>query len=257
MASALAPDALSTDSLFGGRLRLIQLRRGHRAGTDAVLLAAAAGEVGSARVVDLGAGVGTVGLAVAQASPAAQVRLVEREPALAALARDNIAANGLGGRVEVVEADVLAPAAARRAGGLAPHSAEVIVTNPPFFAQGRVRASPDAARRAAHVMDEAALEGWLRTAADLAVPGGRLVMIHEAGALAAILAGLAGRFGAIALKPVHPRAGEPATRLLVAGVKGSRAPLRLLPGFVLHEADGRFTAEAEAVHRGEAIIVLS
>ncbi|MFC7399479.1 tRNA1(Val) (adenine(37)-N6)-methyltransferase [Chelatococcus sp. GCM10030263] len=257
MASAVGPDACTTDSLFGGRLRLIQPRRGHRAGTDAVLLAAAAGDVGAAHVVDLGAGVGTVGLAVAQASPAARVRLVEREPALVALARDNVAANGLDGRVEVVEADVLAPAATRRAGGLLSHSADMVVTNPPFFARGRVRASPDAGRRAAHVMDEAALEAWLRTAADLAAPGGRLVMIHEAPALQAILTGLAGRFGAIALKPVYPRAGEPATRLLVGGVKGSRAPLRLLHGLVLHEPDGRFTVEAEAVHRGEASVVLA
>jgi tRNA1(Val) A37 N6-methylase TrmN6 len=251
-----AVEALSSDSLFGGRLRLTQPRRGHRAGTDAVLLAAAAGDVGAARVIDLGAGVGTVGLAVAQASPAARVRLVEREPALVQLARDNIAANGLDGRVEVVEADVLAPAAARRAGGLLPHSADMIVTNPPFFARGRVRASPHAGRRAAHVMDEEALDAWLRTAADLAAPDGRLVMIHEPAALQAILAGVAGRFGAIALKPVYPRAGEPATRVLIAGVKGSRAPLRLLDGLVLHERDGRFTAEAEAIHRGEATISL-
>jgi tRNA1(Val) A37 N6-methylase TrmN6 len=252
-----AAEACSTDTLFAGRLTLIQPRRGHRAGTDAVLLAAAAGDVGGARVVDLGAGVGTVGLAVAQASPAAaEVCLVEREPTLAALARRNVAVNGLDGRVTVVEADVLAPAAVRRGGGLLPDSADVIVTNPPFYAAGQVRASPEAGRRSAHVMGADALDGWLRTAADLALPGGRLVMIHEASALATVLAGLGRRFGAVVIKPVHPRAEEPASRLLLAGVKGSRAPLRLLPGLVLHGADGRFTAEAEAIHRGEATIAL-
>lgn len=242
----------SVDALFGGRLTVMQPRKGHRAGTDAVLLAAAAGDAGAGTVVDLGAGVGTVGLAIAMRCALARAVLVEREPALASLARRNAVANGLADRGRVIEADVLAPARARHAAGLVSGMADLVVTNPPFYAPGRFRTSPDATRSRAHAMDDGLLDPWVRTAADLLKPRGRLVMIHRPDALALILAVLAGRFGGITLMPVHPRAGQAAVRLLVAAMKGSRAPLRMLPGIVLHDEGGGFTAEADAVHRGDA-----
>jgi tRNA1(Val) A37 N6-methylase TrmN6 len=79
-------------------------------------------------------------------------------------------------------------------------------------------------------------------------------MIHRPEALSAILAALGNRLGALALLPVHPTIGASAHRLLVSGVKGSKAPLRLAAGLVLHRADGRMTAEADAIHRGERLI---
>ena len=85
-------------------------------------------------------------------------------------------------------------------------------------------------------------------------PGGRFVMIHRPDALGAILAGIGGRLGALALLPVHPTIGTSAHRLLVSGMKGSKAPLRLAAGLVLHGTDGRLTGEADAIHRGERLI---
>ena len=72
-------------------------------------------------------------------------------------------------------------------------------------------------------------------------PGGRFVMIHRPEALSMILAAIGGRLGALALLPVHPAIGASAHRLLVSGVKGSKAPLRLAPGLILHGAEGRLT----------------
>ena len=114
-----ADAVIAEDALLGGRVRLRQPRRGHRAGTDAVLLAALAAPREGETVYDLGAGVGAVGLAIA-ARAAARVVFVEREPVLAALCRENIALNRLEARARVIEADLLAPAAARRERGLVP-----------------------------------------------------------------------------------------------------------------------------------------
>jgi tRNA1(Val) A37 N6-methylase TrmN6 len=80
------------------------------------------------------------------------------------------------------------------------------------------------------------------------------VMIHRPDALSAILAAIGSRLGALALLPVHPTIGASAHRLLVSGVKGSKAPLRVASGLVLHGPDGRLTAEADALHRGERFI---
>lgn len=236
------------DSLFGGRLRLFQPDRGaHRAGTDAVLLARLLDPEPGARLCDLGAGSGAVGLAYGLRG--ARVTLVEREPAMAALARRNAALN----RVEaaIVETDLLAPAASRRAAGLEPESQDVVATNPPFFAAGH-RPSPNALRAAAHSFGPGDLDAWIRACAWLLRPGGQLGLIHRADALPACLTALGTRFGAVTVRPVHARPDRPAIRVLIWALKGSRAPFGLLAPLVLQAADGTPTPEAAALHRGEA-----
>ena len=245
---------VTEDTLLGGRVRLRQPGRGHRAGTDAVLLAASVGVRDGETVCDLGAGAGAVGLILAIRAQV-DVTFVERDPWLAQLCRENAALNGLDGRARVIETDILAPAAERRARGLRPGSADAVATNPPFLAAGRARRSPTRLRADAHELPPDGLERWISIAADLLRPKGRLALIHRADALGACLRHLARGFGAVAIRPVHPRPDEPAIRILVAAVKGSRAPPALLPPLVLHDASGAFTPRAEAVHRGELLLI--
>ncbi len=239
------------DRLLAGRLALRQPVRGHRAGTDAVLLAAAAPRDFEGLAVDVGSGVGAVGLALALQAPQAQVRLVEIDPEMAEAARHNVTLNGLSARVGLIEADVLAPRNHRAAAGIAGGDADLVLTNPPFAEEGSGRASPDAKRAKAHVMAQGGLDDWIKACADMLRPPGTLIAIHRADALPALLDAMDRRFGAIAVLPVYPRIGEPSVRILVRGVKGSRAPFSIMPGLILHEADGRFTEQAEALHRGE------
>ena len=219
-----------------------------------MLLAAAAPAGFAGDAVDLGASTGAVGLALALRALRARVRLVEIDPALAALATENAALNGLADRVRVCVADALAGRAAREAAGLADNSADLVLTNPPYLNSAASRVSPHAGRALAHVMPEGGLDGWMSAAAGLLRPGGVLIVIHRADALPALLAAAAGRFGALAALPIHPRAGEPATRVLLRGVRGSRAPFSMRAGLVLHGPDGAFTPHAEALNRGEAVL---
>lgn len=244
------------DALLGGRLKLRQPQRGHRAGTDAILLAAAVtGPV--ERLADLGAGVGSAGLAAALRLPLKRLVLIERDPSVAELARQNIALNGLASIAETVVCDVL-DAKSRRAAGLANDSFDNVAINPPWYAAGRNRVSPDPGKASAHAMDGAAdpaiVEPWLRAASALLLPGGTLTMIHRPDSLPAILAACDGRFGEVVVLPVHARPAEPAIRILLRGIKGSRAPFRLAPPLVLHQDDGRFSEAADAIHRDLAAI---
>jgi tRNA1(Val) A37 N6-methylase TrmN6 len=246
-------DDLRADGFLGGRLTLRQPARGHRAGTDAVLLAAAAPR-GAARIADLGCGVGSVGLALLARETGAEALLVEVDPALATLAAENADANGLAARCRVIVADLLAPGTVRRAAGLTPHSVDLVMTNPPFGEERKGTRSPDEAKARAHVMPADGLDNWVKAAADLSSPEAQLVLIHRPEALAQLLAALEGRFGSLLLKPVHPREGARATRLLIRARKGGRAPPAIAAPLVLHGKSGRFTALAEAIHRGEADI---
>jgi tRNA1(Val) A37 N6-methylase TrmN6 len=245
----MCPDAaaITEDAVLGGRLRLKQPRRGHRFGHDAVLLAAAVTARPGERAVELGSGVGAASLALLARLPGIDVTLVEIDPALVALAEQNIAANGFAGRARAVVADVAAPARRLAALGLAPDTVDHVLMNPPFNV-GKP-ASPDAARRRAHEAGTETLAVWVRTATRLLRGGGTLTLIARAEQLAEILTALARGYGAIAIRPVLPQAEQPAIRVLVRAVKGSRAPLSLWPPLSLNDASGRPTPEAEAILR--------
>jgi tRNA1(Val) A37 N6-methylase TrmN6 len=130
-----------------------------------------------------------------------------------------------------------------------------VLMNPPFNDPTTSRASPDPARRRAHV--SAGIAPWLRSAERLLGPGGTVTLIWRADGLAEVLAAMAHRFGALTVQPVHPRADAPAIRVLVRAVKGARTPLALLPGLVLAGADGRPSDAAEAVLRHGAALPLA
>ncbi|MBV9066899.1 MAG: methyltransferase [Methylobacteriaceae bacterium] len=244
---------LTTDAFLAGALRLQQPAAGHRAGTDAVLLAAAIPANARGLAVDAGAGVGAAGLATALAAPELRVALLEREPALAALAHANIEINRLIDRAFVAEADLLS-AESYIGAGLARGSADFVLTNPPFFSSEKIRVSPDRNKAAAHVIGAGGIGAWVKACLALLKPSGTFLIIHRADALAEILRALSSSAGALIVLPIHPRADRPATRILVRGLKGRRTPPVLAPPLILHDGDGTFAPFAAALHRGSARI---
>src|SRR3954469_10869811 len=146
----------SEDAFLGGRLRLRQPKSGHRAGHDAMLLAAATAARAGDRVVDFGAGVGAAGLALATRVRGIQLVLVEIDEVLAELARGNAALNRI--EAKIIAMDLASGAEAFAGAGLAPDSVDVVLMNPPFNDARRHRPSPDKGREIAHVADAATLE---------------------------------------------------------------------------------------------------
>lgn len=240
---------ITEDLLLGGRVHLVQPEKGHRAGTDAVLLAAPAPVKPGDVVVDVGAATGAVGLMVAAREKDARFAFVERDSHLAELCRRNCRDNDVEGEIAI--ADVL-DRASREAAGLNPESADLVLTNPPFLEEGQARISPDRRRAAAHALPAGGLEAWLKACTGLLKPKGRLVLIHRADRVAECLAILEKRLGGLEIRFVHPSADRPAIRFLASGTRGSRAPSSILPPLILNGPDGRFTPQAEALHRGEA-----
>jgi tRNA1(Val) A37 N6-methylase TrmN6 len=251
---------VTDDAFLGGALQILQPQTAaYRAGLDAVLLAAAAPVRAGRqeRVLDAGAGVGAVGLCVARRVPDAHVALAEIEPELIALARDNVARNNLQDRVTVVECDISRGGAAVSASrGIAPGTFAHVLANPPCLVAGRGTRPRQALKASAHMMEEGLLETWARFLVAATAADGTVTLIHRADALADVLAALSARFGALKVVPVFPRQGAPATRILVQGIKGSRAPLAIRPGLVLHEAGGGFRPELEGILRHGAALEL-
>ena len=247
--------AFTEDAFLGGQLRLRQPGSGHRAGHDAVLLAAATAAQPGDRVVDFGAGVGAAGLAVARRVGGIELVLVEIDAALARLARDNAGANAIA--AETVVLDVTASAEAFAAAGLAPDSADVVLMNPPFNDPSRHRASPQKAREIAHVATATTLADWIHAARRTLKSGGTLTLIWRADGLAEVLAALERGFGSLAILPVHGDPEAPAIRVLVRAIKGGKAPTCLYPALMLNDKSAMPNGRAQEVLAGRAVLPLA
>jgi tRNA1(Val) A37 N6-methylase TrmN6 len=245
---------VTEDAFLGGALTILQPKAGYRAGLDAVLLAAAAPARSGEHLLDVGAGVGVVGLAAARRLAGLQVTLVEQDAQLVALARDNIRRNRLAERASVVVADVMRPLSESPELHAAAGRFDHAVCNPPFLVEGRGSAAGEPMRAAASTMPAAGLERWVQFTAAMVRAGGTVTLIQRADALHDVLAAMDGRFGGARLLPLYPRANSAASRVLVQATKGSRAPLTLLPGIVLHNDDNGFRPEIEAILRHAAAL---
>ena len=254
--------------VLGGKVVLYQQTGGaHKAGLDAVMLAASVQDDGKSqkRIVDLGAGVGSAGLCALNRLPDATAILVENDPTTLELAKATLADpdnQWLNGRASTLKADVTLRGDERLEAGLTVNMADHVIMNPPYYDAEEVRTSDNAARQAAHVLAEGGLEPWFRTASAILVSGGMLSVIFPASSLSNLLTLMEGRFGGISVFPLYKGVGEEATRVIVCGQKGSRAPMHLLSGLILHKpkkgdvSRREWTDEANAVLNGEAGLII-
>jgi tRNA1(Val) A37 N6-methylase TrmN6 len=249
-----AADA-TADAFLGGKLLLLQPKSGHRAGHDAMLLAAATPARPGDRVADLGAGVGAAGLAVARRVPGIDLVLVEIDAALAALAQANAASNAIA--ADVIVLDVESAADAFAAANLSPDSVDVVLMNPPFNDSTRHRASPDKVREIAHVATATTLESWVHAARRILKPKGMLTMIWRADGIAEVLAALERGFGCVEILPVHTDVTAHAMRILFRATKGGRAPTRIHVALLLNDESGLPNKEVQEILTGKGKLPLA
>ncbi|UPY35373.1 methyltransferase [Sediminicoccus sp. KRV36] len=228
---------LTEDGLLGGRVRLIQPREGFRAAVDPVLLAAFIPARGGEAVLELGCGTGAGFLCLNARVPGLFITAVERDETLVELAQRNAGLNLLLADIRTADARDLR------------HTAPVhhSFANPPYWSGGTPSPLPQR-RQAAH--EDAALSDWVQAMARPLRHKGSLTLVLPAARFAEAAAALReAKCGAIRLLPLWPRAGVAAKRILIQGRRGGLGPDEVLPGLVLHEADGSYTPAAQAVLR--------
>ena len=228
------------DGLLNGRLRYAQPVDGFRSGIEPVLLAASVPARPGERVLEAGTGAGAALLCLHARVPDIDSVGVEIDPHLAALAEANAVANGFE-RMTICRGDLLAS----NPGGCFDHA----IVNPPYHPAGT--ASPHVQKERAKRSAANLLHDWVGFLASRLQPRGTLTLALPAGAIPACLTALdAANCAGIIVFPLWPGAGKAAKLVLVRGVRGSKAPMTLASGLLLHERDGAFTAPTEAVLRG-------
>ena len=214
------------DAFLGGKLHLLQPKRGYRAGVDPVLLAAAVPARSGQSVLDLGCGVGAAALCLGARVAGLDLTGVERNPIYAELAHRN----GL----PVVEADLAAlPPELRN------RSFDHVIANPPYFDRGRSTASEEQSREDALGIDTP-LDVWVDVAARRLKPKGYFHMIHRAEALPDLLRLTSARLGSVEVLPLVPRAERDAELIILRARKEGRAKFRLVSPVVLHSGMHHF-----------------
>ncbi len=237
-------DDLTLDGFLGGRVQAWQPRKGYRAATDPVFLAAACPAKPGDSVLELGCGAGVASLCLA-ARVEVQVMGVERQAFYADLARRN----GL----DVVKADLT-----ELPDDLRQRSFEQVIANPPYLAAGAGTSATDGGREIAF-REETPLADWGAIARARLKPGGWLTLIHLAERLPDVLAALEG-FGSISALPLAARERRSAGRVVIRARKGGRGPFKLLAPLILHDGaahahDGDdYSATARSVLRNGAAL---
>lgn len=228
--------------ILNKRLRLAQPANGFRTALDSVMLAAACPAQEGQTILDLGCGVGGAGFCVLLRVPGTTLTGIEIQPDHVELATQNIALNGFKNRAAFVCGDVRAYEDAR---------ADHVICNPPYLEAGRHLPSPHAAKATAHGHqdEELSVKDWIDAAHRNLKSGGSLTIIHRADALDKILQGLGKRFGAVETIPLWPRMGQPAKRVIIRAVKDRKTPSLLHAGLTLHQENGDYTPQADAVLR--------
>jgi len=240
------------DALLGGKVRLLQMPGGYRTAIDPVLLAAAVPANAGEAVLDLGCGVGAVSLCLHARLPGTHVTGLDMQKPLVDLARRNAVLNNCADDVRFVDGDLLNPPAE-----VPEASFDHVMINPPYLAANSGNPPPDAVKAAANVEGEAGLDDWAQAAHRALKAKGSVTFIHRADRIDDLLAALHDGFGELVIFPLWPAQGKEAKRVIVSARKGVASPARISPGLVLHEDDGRFTDQAQAVLTDAAAMSVS
>lgn len=225
------------DRLLDGRVVLRQPVNGYRAAVDPVLLAAAVRAKSGQKVLDAGCGTGAAMFCLAARVPGLALTGLEIQQAHAVLAGEGIALNKLS-ETFIAVGDITRPPPDML------ETFDIVLTNPPYGEVGTP--PPDKSLAVAYMEGDVDVAGWIKGCLSCLKPKGRLVIIHRADRLSDILAALhIYKCGDIRILPVFPKIGVPARRVIIDAGKDRRSPDTLLPGLILHEESGAYTAAAE------------
>ncbi|WP_201353124.1 tRNA1(Val) (adenine(37)-N6)-methyltransferase [Hydrogenimonas urashimensis] len=189
------------------------------------------------KVLDVGCGVGVIGLLLARDFPI-ELTMVEKQEMMAKLAEKNINANRV--EAELVRSDFLDFDSKKRF--------DLIVSNPPFYHPKVIR-SDDEHMQICRYNDHLPIEPFFGKVKSLLAPRGRFIFCYDArqvGALFARLADVGLRVEDVRF--VHPKKERPAKLVLIHARNNSKGLCRVWPPFIVFEGDA-YGEEAEKIFK--------
>jgi tRNA1(Val) A37 N6-methylase TrmN6 len=230
--------------LFGGRLRILQKKKGYRFSIDAVLLAHFARLKRGERAIDLGAGSAVISIILALRFPrSGRISGLELQGQLADMANRSVALNRLEERVEILQGDIR-----NLPSSLEGKSFDVAVFNPPYRRAGSGRINPNEERALARHEIRGAAADFLKASDRLLKDGGRVYLIYPAKRMVEILH----RMRVLGLEPkkmriAYSRASSEGDFVLVEGLKGGGEEVKILPPLFIYGEEGGYSREVQGI----------
>lgn len=230
------------DEFLGGKVRLVQPRKGFRAGQDSVLAAAAVRIAAKQQVLDIGAGAGAISLCLLSRQPDIHVTAVEKQQQYTRCLQESANLNHVGAQIDILDVAI------ESAVDDLPATFDHVVMNPPYFDPATSQA-PDKGRATARHGTDGLVDAWIHVARRVLKPKGQITIVYPVEGVPEILTSLQRGFGAVELIPVFGALHKPAKRILVRAIKNVRTPFSLSQGLYLRNADATPTLQAEAILR--------
>ncbi len=236
----------SSDDFLGGKLKIKQPISGYRAGIDPVLLSAMLADDFTGEVLDLGCGVGIVGLCALSRISNIKVTGIEKQASSVELAKQNIIANNMQNSYEVFIKDICN---SEQEDPIKGRMFNAVLTNPPWFESNNSKASKQSSRATARHETDNLLELWLNYAIKKLAPKGRLVIIHRVARLPNILQYIDNRVGNIKVIPLVSKRGIAAKNMILSAQKDRKTPFAIEPELCIHNEDNSYSDELENILR--------
>ena len=231
------------DAILGGRIRVLQPRRGYRFSVDSILLARFLSVHRRDRVLELGAGTGVISLAIAALHQPREIVALEIQPELVAMIRRSAELNRIDS-ITAIEGDLRRLSDPR----MAREGFDVVLANPPYRASKAGRSSPNAARHIARSEASATLEDFVKAASRYARRSGRAAFVFAADRGAELIAMLnAHHLEPKRIRFVHPYMDAPATTILIEARKNGGIEVAIEPPLILFDAPGVYSREAREI----------
>lgn len=233
------------DTLFGGKIRVVQEKNGYRFSLDAVLLAGFTWLKSGERVIDLGTGIGIIPLILGNRGEGAEEIVgVEIQENLSELAKTNVRNNSLEGLIHIYQGDIRGVA-----DFFPPASFDVVVTNPPYHRISSGRINPSSQKAIARHEVMCTIDDLLQAASYLLKEGGRISIIFPAHRSVTLFDSLrSAMLEPKTLRWVHSRINEEAKFILTEAYKGGGEGVEVLPPFFIYSDGGKYTLEMETLY---------
>ena len=167
--------SVTEDKILGGKIIILQPKKGYRVAVDPILMAASVPARKGDKVLEIGAGSGAATFCVAIRVPDAQLVGIELQSELFELAKAGVGINRLDGRVKMVNTDLLNCPNDQVKDGEFDH----VMANPPYLKKGTAIASPNPQIERAHIESTAILSDWISFAIRKLRKGGTITLIHR------------------------------------------------------------------------------
>lgn len=233
------------DTFFEGRIRVRQPKHGYRYAIDAVLLADYAARMPGKRVLDIGTGCGIISLIMAFRGLERSITGVEIQSDIANLAASNVAENGLGERISILEMDAREMGQKDTGGPV-----DLVVSNPPYRRKNSGRINPHSQKAAARHEINLTLADLLGVARRMLDISGRFAVIYPAERAAELMTGMSGvGIEPKRLLPIYSYKGQAAKLVIVEGMRGGRRGLVVAPPLYIYDPDGEYTDAVQGMFR--------